>query len=241
LVAAKRAAFADRDRFVSDPEFVEIPVDRLLAPERALEPFEAASAHGPTGGDTVYVCCIDSEGNACSLIQSIYYSFGSGFVAGETGILLQNRGHYFSLDEEHPNALAPRKRTLHTLMASLALRDGEPWLVLGTMGADGQPQTTVQVLERALVGSGAQQAVSAPRVLSGRFFVEDDEEPLLVERDFGEATITRLEALGHCVHRVAPRDERMGHAQAILVGDGGSEAGCDPRGDGLRGTSRHVI
>jgi gamma-glutamyltranspeptidase/glutathione hydrolase len=237
FVAAKRAAFADRDRYVTDPGFVDVPVSYLLSTAHQLQEHDATTSvmSGPTGGDTVYVCAIDRAGNACSLIQSIYYAFGSGFVAGDTGILLQNRGHYFSLDEAHPNALEPGKRTLHTLMASLALREGQPWLIFGTMGADGQPQTTVQVLEQALAGAGAQAAVSAPRVLSGRFLVEDDEEPLLVEEDLGDETISELRALGHLVQPVPPRDERMGHSQAILIREEGTaEAGFDPRGDGLR-------
>jgi gamma-glutamyltranspeptidase len=237
FVAAKRAAFADRDRFVTDPTFVEVPVSDLLSTEHQLQEHDtiAPVVSGPPGGDTVYVCAVDRAGNACSLIQSIYYAFGSGFVAGDTGILLQNRGHYFSLDEAHPNALEPGKRTLHTLMASLALRDGQPWLVFGTMGADGQPQTTVQVLEQALAGADAQTAVSAPRVLSGRFFVEDDEEPLLVEDDLGADTVFELRALGHLVQPVPARDERMGHAQAILIREDGTiQSGFDPRGDGLQ-------
>jgi gamma-glutamyltranspeptidase/glutathione hydrolase len=236
FVAAKRTAFANRDRFVSDPAFVDVPVSDLLSAAKHLdEPDrnEAVTA-GPPSGDTVYVCAVDAAGNACSLIQSIYYGFGSGFVAGNTGILLHNRGHYFSLDEDHPNALEPGKKTLHTLMASLALRDGRPWLVFGTMGADGQPQTTVQVLSRALAGADAQAAVSAPRVLAGRFLVEDDEERLLTESDLGAETISELRMLDHDVEPVPPRDERMGHAQAILVReDGMCQAGLDPRGDGF--------
>lgn len=237
LVRAKRAAFADRDRYVSDPAFVDVPIQRLLSREhaRALagrRPPRAAQA--PIGGDTVYVCATDPDGNACSLIQSIYYGFGSAFVAGATGVLLQNRGHYFSLRHDHPNRLEPRKRTLHTLMASMALRNGRPWLVWGTMGADGQPQTTVQVLERILAGADPQAAVAAPRVLSGRFFIEDDEDRVLVEEDLGAETIAELGRMGHKVDVVPPWDERMGHAQAIVIGDDGLvRAGSDPRSDGL--------
>lgn len=237
LVRAKRAAFADRDRYVSDPAFMKIPIRRLLSRDHALalaqhQPPRAVKA--PIGGDTVYCCAVDSHGNACSLIQSLYYAFGSAFVAGDTGIVLQNRGHYFSLDSKHPNRLEPGKRTLHTLMASMALQDGRPWLVFGTMGADGQPQTTVQVLERALAGLHPQEAVAAPRVLSGRFFIEDDQNRLLVEEDLGAGTIAALEEMGHRVNVAAAKDERMGHAQAILIHDDGRvEAGSDPRSDGL--------
>jgi gamma-glutamyltranspeptidase/glutathione hydrolase len=236
FVAAKRHAFADRDRFITDPALVDVPVAELLSETHALDGrTPTLTAPGPTGGDTVYVCAVDQAGNACSLIQSIYYGFGSGFVAGNTGILLQNRGHYFSLADAHPNALEPGKRTLHTLMASLALRRGRPWLVFGTMGADGQPQTTVQVLARALAGADAQSAVSAPRILAGRFLVEDNEERLVIEEDLGVETMLELATLGHRIEAAPPRDERMGHAQAILVHDDGSvETGLDPRADGLK-------
>jgi gamma-glutamyltranspeptidase/glutathione hydrolase len=238
LVRAKRVAFADRDRFVSDPGFTNIPVEQLLSQERAAKASsrrEPVGANPPTGGDTVYVCSVDREGNACSLIQSIYYAFGAAFVAGDTGILLHNRGHYFSLEESHPNRLEPRKRTLHTLMASMALRNGRPWLVFGTMGADGQPQTTVQVLDQALANPDPQAAVTAPRVLSGRFFVEDDEERLLVEDDFGPEAIAELEAMGHQVRLAPAKSELMGHAHAILAQGGGSVvAGSDPRSDAFQ-------
>ena len=213
FVKAKHMAFRDRDRYVSDPAYVNIPIELLLSldyahalAQNAPRPHVPAA---PIAGDTVYLCALDCNGNACSTIQSIYYAFGSTFTAGDTGIVMQNRGHYFSLDETHPNAIRPRKRTLHTLMASMALRQGRPWLIFGTMGADGQPQTTVQILLRALAGDSASDAVAAPRVLSGRFFVEDRDDQLIAEEDLGEHTLAELDALGHDVRVVAPRDETM--------------------------------
>jgi gamma-glutamyltranspeptidase / glutathione hydrolase len=236
FVTAKRCAFADRDRYVADPDFVDVPVDRLLAPghaKEALASVPAASSPTTVGGDTVYLCAVDGEGNACSAIQSLYYGFGSCFVAGDTGVLLHNRGHYFSLDERHPNRLEPGKRPLHTLMTCLALADGRPSLVFGTMGADGQPQTNVQVLDRALAGLDPEQAVSAPRVLHGRFLLEDHPNLLHVEEDIGAGVIADLEAAGHDVRKVPRHDERMGHAHAIGVDAGGTlSAGSDPRSDG---------
>lgn len=104
LIAAKHVAFAARDRYVTDPDFLEAPVKRLLSLDHARQALSAPP--GPvrsSGGDTVYICTADGEGNACSLIQSLFYGFGSGFVAGESGVLLQNRGHYFSLEDDHPN------------------------------------------------------------------------------------------------------------------------------------------
>jgi gamma-glutamyltranspeptidase/glutathione hydrolase len=236
FVTAKRSAFADRDRHVADPDFVDVPVDRLLGAEHARDALAGAPvASSPTrvGGDTVYFCAVDGHGNACSAIQSIYYGFGSCFVAGDSGVLLHNRGHYFSLDERHPNRLEPGKRPLHTLMTCMALDDGRPSLVFGTMGADGQPQTNVQVLDRVLAGLAPQEAVSAPRVLHGRFLLEDDPNLLHVEEDLGADVIAALKDAGHRVQGVPPHDERMGHAHAIGIdARGGLGAGADPRSDG---------
>lgn len=236
FVRARQAAFRDRDRFLSDPDYVAIPIEHLLsldyAYQLASEPPSTPLATGPITGDTVYICTLDHEGNACSVIQSIYYAFGSCFVPKDTGIILQNRGHYFSLNHEHPNVIAPRKRTLHTLMATMALRGGYPWLIFGTMGADGQPQTTVQVLLKALSGASAADAVSAPRVLSGRFFVEDRDDQLTAEADIGDEVLADLELLGHDVRVVPPLDETMGHAHAIRITGDAVDAGADPRSDG---------
>ncbi|MBI4390750.1 MAG: gamma-glutamyltransferase, partial [candidate division NC10 bacterium] len=127
MVEATKLAFADRDRWVTDPDWVKAPLDRLLdktyAAERArrISPSRAAPAvvSGIAGGDTVALAVVDAAGNAVSLIQSIYFDYGSGIVAGDTGILMQNRGTFFSLDPGHVNALAPRKRTFHTLIPAM--------------------------------------------------------------------------------------------------------------------------
>jgi gamma-glutamyltranspeptidase len=230
FVGAKRAAFEVRDRYVTDPDYMQLPAERLL--EGSFEPGRPASAP-PIGGDTCYFCTADSEGNACSMIQSIFYSFGSAFVAGDTGVLLHNRGHHFSLDEDHPNRLEPGKRTMHTLMACMALENGRPRFVFGTMGADGQPQFNVQVLHRLLGGGDPQAAVSAPRVLHGRFLVEDDPDVLHVESDLDPRILSELEATVPNVNVVPAKDERLGHAHALRIEpDGSMSAGSDPRSDG---------
>ena len=236
LVRAKQAALATRDRFVTDPGHMRISATELLGDAMTSTGPEAAFTQ-PVGGDTVYLCVRDAAGNAVSLIQSIYYGFGSCFVAGSTGVLLQNRAHYFSLDEAHPNVLRPGKRTLHTLMASMALANGKLRLVYGSMGADGQPQANVQVLERFLAGADAQEAVSAPRILHGRFVLEDDPDLLQVEVDMGRDI---LDALATEQLLVVPRhSECMGHAHAIAIGaDGEVTAGADPRSDGSAITIR---
>jgi gamma-glutamyltranspeptidase len=236
IVRAKVIAFADRRRYLGDPAFVEVPVAELLSEEHARHAAGSSVVRDRSAvldGDTVYMCAVDESRNVCSLIQSIYYAFGSAFVVGDTGVLLHNRGHYFSLEENDINALEPGKRPVHTLMATIGMRTGEPWLVLGTMGADGQPQTTIQVLLRLLAGEHPQEAVAAPRVLSGRFLLEDGDDRLLVEASHEPETLSRLEALGHDVDVVPALDERMGHAHAIVVQpDGGLEAGTDIRSDG---------
>jgi oxamate amidohydrolase len=165
-VEATKAAFADRDRWVTDPDFLEIPTAALISKEYAEQRREQIDPHralqidqvppgesplGPSGpaqespdvrqGDTVYMAVVDGEGGCVSFIQSIYHDFGSAVVGGDTGIILQNRCCFFSLELEHPNQLAPRKRTFHTLMPSMLLREGRPYLVFGTMGGEGQPQT----------------------------------------------------------------------------------------------------
>jgi gamma-glutamyltranspeptidase len=235
LITAKRMAFARRDRHVADPRFVDVPLDELLSRERtqaALAGPPPAPA-GSSAGDTVYLCTVDAAGNACSMIESIYYGFGSCFVAGESGLLMHNRGRYFSLDEDHPNRLEPGKRPLHTLMASMAFDGDDLRLVFGTMGADGQAQTTVQVLERFIAGASVGDAVAAPRILHGRFSPEDDPEELTVEAPFGDAVIGELRRLGHAPVVTVEHDERLGHAHAIeLRRDGTLDAASDPRSDG---------
>lgn len=232
FMASKRAAFAARDRYVTDPDHMRVSARELLG-QGVLDADLAPVATPPVGGDTVYVCTADSAGNACSLIQSLYYGFGSAFVAGDTGVLLHNRAHYFSLDDEHPNRLEPGKRTLHTLMACMALDHGRPRFVFGTMGADGQPQTNVQVLHRLLGGAHPQQAVAAPRVLHGRFLLEDDPEVLHAEADLDPAALASLESGLTALDILPACSERLGHAHAIAIEpDGTVSAGADPRSDG---------
>ena len=208
---------------------------RTLLRDPALRDPRRRSPRRPRGGDTVYLCTADADGNACSLIQSLYYGFGSAFVAGDTGVLLHNRAHYFSLDERHPNRLEPGKRTLHTLMACMALEDGRPRFVFGTMGADGQPQTNVQVLHRLLDrrpprgtpwprrGSCTAASCSRTTRTSCRW------RPTSTRTRWRRCCGRRSRAL-----KVLPaRDERMGHAHAIAIGPRRRlTAGADPRSDG---------
>ncbi|HEU4672101.1 MAG TPA: gamma-glutamyltransferase family protein, partial [Candidatus Limnocylindrales bacterium] len=144
-IEASKLAMADRDRWLCDPEHVEVPVARLLDEAYAADlasridrgrAARAPAAAVPRGGGTIYLAVVDGEGNAVSLIESNYSGFGSLVVDPETGIHYQNRGSYFSLDRASPNVLAPGKRPLHTLMPTMLVRDGRPWVVTGSMGGD---------------------------------------------------------------------------------------------------------
>jgi gamma-glutamyltranspeptidase len=186
------------------------------------------------GGDTCYLCAVDRDGNAVSLIQSVYYDFGSGVVAGESGLVMQNRGSFFSLDPEHPNRLVPGKRTFHTLIPAMLFKDGQPSLVYGTMGGEGQPQTQAMVATRVVdFGYDVQRAVEAPRWLYGRTWGAQS-VALTLEEGLGADVAARLSSMGHDVRTVPTWSDTMGHAQAIQIDrDRGTFWGAaDPRSDG---------
>jgi len=246
LVQAKQIAYHDRDKLLADPEFQPVPVERLISKPYAAErrrliradrtlPWDLVPSHGTLAGDTVFVCAVDKEGNAAALIQSLYFTFGSGVVAGDTGIVLQNRSAYFSLDPEHPNHLEPGKRPMHTLIASIALKDGKPWQVLGCMGADGQPQIHLQSYVGLVdFGFDMQQTLEMPRWLSGRFNIGDARDLLNIEGRFPEATVKELKRRGHAVNRWPDWCESAGHAHGITIDpvSGTRIGGADPRSDG---------
>jgi len=181
----------------------------------------------------VYLCAVDGDGLQVSLIQSVFHDFGAGVVAGETGILPQNRGSFFSLAEDHPNRLEPGKRTFHTLIPAMATRDGEPYLVFGTMGGEGQPQTHAALLTRLVdFDYDVQQAIEAPRWLMGRTWGVESQD-LWLEGRVSEPVVRELERRGQPVKLLATWDDNCGHAQAIRFADDGFlEGGADPRGDG---------
>jgi gamma-glutamyltranspeptidase len=164
-----------------------------------------------------------------SLIQSNYNGFGSGVTVPGHGINLHNRGAYFSLDPSHVNVVAPQKRTLHTLMPALARRDGRPWLVFGTMGADGQLQTQVQLLAR-LVDDGADpaDALDAPR-----WVVDPGDFSVRIEDRFPADVIDGLRRHGHRLTVAGPYEDGMGHAHIIRLDPEGLAAASDPRCEGL--------
>ena len=213
LVELKKLAFADRDRWVADPNSANVPVDQLLdadylkdraqlinmsvAAESAEPGFGDEILSEPNGnrsdaGDTVFITAVDQWGNAVSWIQSNFAGFGSGLLDEATGILLHNRGALFTLETGHPNQIAPDKRPYHTLSPTMALYpSGEFAFTLGTPGGDSQTQTILQITHNMLVfGMTPQQAIEAPRFrsLSGlRLAIEDrvSEEALLDLRQRG--------------------------------------------------------
>ncbi|MBB6692950.1 gamma-glutamyltransferase [Cohnella xylanilytica] len=240
IVEAIKRSFADRDRYLTDPDFADIPLDRLLSKEYAAElaggidrKRALPARTEPVGSDTAYAAVVDGEGNAVSFIQSLYFEYGSAATAGDTGILLQNRGSFFSLDPNHPNRLEPDKRTFHTLMPAMAFRDGEPFLLYGTQGGEGQPQTQTALLTRMVdFGMDPQSAVSEPRWVWGRTWGEPTQELKLESRISAEA-VKRLEEAGHAVRLAGEYDGIVGHAHAIRIdGNGFRSGGTDPRCDG---------
>jgi gamma-glutamyltranspeptidase/glutathione hydrolase len=246
LVQAKQIAYHDRDRWLADPRFAEVPMDRLVSkayaderralidPARALS-WDRVPSYGSLKGDTVYIAALDAEGNAASLIHSLYGVFGSTVVAGSTGVVLQNRGAYFSLDPRHPNRLEPGKTPLHTLIASLGFRGDKLWSVMGCMGADGQPQLHLQTYVAMIdFGCGIQEALEAPRWLSGRFALGEARDTLHIEGRFAPDTIDELARRGHVIDRWDAWNELAGHAQGIVIDpeNGLRIGGADPRSDG---------
>jgi gamma-glutamyltranspeptidase / glutathione hydrolase len=168
------------------------------------------------GGDTIYLCAVDSRGMAVSLNQSLFMAFGSGVVVPGTGVLLHNRAAYFT-----PATYRGGARPVHTLSPAMALAGGKPRLIFGTMGGEGQVQIHLQLLARILVaGQAPDVAVAAPRWTFDRTM-------LLVEPGLAVATPPGMTAGTMSVSELA------GHAHAILVGPGGLDAGCDPRSDGM--------
>ncbi|WP_353860825.1 gamma-glutamyltransferase [Azospirillum formosense] len=243
IVEATKQAFADRDRYLSDPEFVKIPVDELLSVQHGKDQAariamdKAATNVKPLDpkGDTVWFGVVDQDGNAVSMIQSVYHDFGSAIVPKGTGILLQNRGSFFALDPNHINRLEPRKRTFHTLNPAMLMKDGKPFLVYGTMGGEGQPQTQAAIVTRVVdFGMTPQDAINAPRWLHGRTWGAWSND-LKLEGRIPTAVVDDLKRRGHPVNVIENYTDAMGHAGAILIDPvtGVLYGATDPRGDGM--------
>jgi gamma-glutamyltranspeptidase/glutathione hydrolase len=255
LAEAVKLSFADRDTWLTDPRWVDIPLERLISKAYAAERRELIRAdralamqdvapgiayrhemhRRSPGGDTCYFCAVDARGFVVSCIQSIYHAFGSCAIGGDTGIILQNRGSFFALDERHPNHLHPGKRTFHTLIPALLRRDGEPVLACGTMGGEGQSQTQAALVTRVVdFGYDVQQAIEAPRWLMGRTWGAESHDLWLESRVPNEVAL-ELQRRGQPVKLTSAWSDSMGHAQAIRIDREREflEGGADPRGDGI--------
>ncbi len=229
IVESLKLAFADGFARIADPRRVKVPIEEMLdknyAASRRVQIADRALAQAVSGlprGGTVYLTVIDKDRNACSFINSLYYGFGSGVIVPGTGIALQNRGALFSLDDNHPNALAPGKRPFHTLIPAMAFKEGKLWSSFGVMGGHIQPQGHVQVLLNAIdVGMNPQQVLDAPRVV-WRF-----DNCISIENGIDAPA---LAALGH---EVIPANGFGGGQMIVIDQDSGALlGGSDPRKDG---------
>lgn len=232
LIELKKLAFADRDRWVADPEKADIPIEQLLdsaylAGRAALvDPEHAATSVAPgvggepgmdpsaqdDSGDTVYLTAVDADGNAVSWIQSNFAGFGSGLLEPETGVLLQNRGALFNLVDGHPDEIAPDKRPFHTLTPMMALRDGRLAFTLGTPGGDSQTQSLLQIVNDLLLfGMTPQEAIEAPR------FRSNSGLNLAIEYRVPASVRGELTAMGHELRVVEGWTATFGGAQMIRI------------------------
>ncbi|MEX2466254.1 MAG: gamma-glutamyltransferase [Gemmatimonadota bacterium] len=235
----KKLAYADLAEHIADPDHMRVSPEDLLSEEylagrRALIDLERPAERVEPGSfltdsETIYLTVADAEGNMVSLINSIYGYFGSGVVVPGTGIMLQNRGAGFTLDEGHPNTIAPGKRPFHTIIPAFVTRevDGgeEPWLSFGVMGGGFQPQGHVQLLLNLLVfDMDLQEAIDAARIAHASGL------RITLEAPIRDDVRTRLEAMGHEIGDAGRLS--YGGAQAIMKLERGWAAGSDPRKDG---------
>ena len=244
MIEAKKLAYADMLRYVADPKFASVPTLPMLSKDQGkaraalIDPAKAACAVEPSkfaglteteGGDTIYLSVIDKDGNIVSLIQSLYSSFGSGITAPGTGVMLHNRGNLFTMEDGHPNQVAPRKRPLHTIIPAF-MEKGPIKIGFGIMGGFNQAQAHAQFVSNVVdFGLDVQQALEAGRFTKGSFSGCDVD----VEAIVPDATRQALTALGHQVRTVRPRSGTFGYGQAVMSdGTGVHYAGSEPRHDG---------
>ena len=244
MIEAKKLAYADMLRYVGDPQYTRVPVAQMLSREHAttraslldmgkaacdVMPAQIAPLEGAHGGDTIYLTVIDAEGNIVSFIQSVYSSFGSGLVPPKMGFALHNRGALFTLEANHPNTLAPRKRPLHTIIPAFMERDGTR-IGFGIMGGWTQSQAHAQFVSNIVdYGMTIQQALEAGRFVKNSFRGCDVNIEALVP----ESTRNALKALGHDVRVVPLRTDTFGRGQAVMSLPNGVHFGAsEPRHDG---------
>jgi gamma-glutamyltranspeptidase/glutathione hydrolase len=242
MVEAKKLAFADRAAYLGDPNFVELPMQRLLSKEYAalrrekidLQRAAETVCAGDVGHDTTYFCIADEQGNAVSFIQSIFHGFGCGIIAEGTGILFNNRMTGFSLDPSSPNFLMPGKRTAHTLNAYIITKGDKLAWVGGTPGGDVQVQSNLQVISNVIdYGMNPQQAIEAPRWQHHQDADMRDGGTLEIEDRIPPEAIEGLKRRGHRVRSIGSWEH--GSAYQLIAVDEETNAymgGSDPRTDG---------
>ncbi|MDB5416386.1 MAG: gamma-glutamyltransferase [Rubritepida sp.] len=236
-IEAARLGYRDRDTFIADPGHVDVPTETLLSDAylreqaknivdgRAMALLPPPDTLMPKHKDTVYLCVVDEDGNACSFINSLFKSYGSGILAEKSGVMLQNRGFGFRLQEGHPNCIAPGKRPMHTIIPGMAMKNGKALMPFGVMGGHFQPMGHTFLLTNMFdYGMDPQAALDAPRL-----FPEDGK--VQVETGMPAETVSKLKAMGHeCVTITKPHGGGqaifMDHDRGALIG------GSDPRKDG---------
>ena len=239
-VEAARLAYRDRDAFLADPAQADVPVERLLSAEylgglRGLIRDDAAMRDMPAAGealvpmhkDTTYLCVVDRDGNACSFINSLFEGFGSGILAANSGVMLQNRGYGFRVERGHPNCIAPNKRPMHTIIPGMVTKDGEAVMPYGVMGGHFQPMGHTLFLTNMFeYGLDIQEALDLPRAdAAARQGGGGARHP-------GRRAWTGWRGSGHELELI---DKPHGGGQAIWIdrARGCLVGGSDPRKDGM--------
>ncbi len=203
-IEAVKLAYADRDRYIADPEMAAVPTAQLLSKDYAqgraalIQPAKARKSPAPGalpfGTDTVYLTTADAHGNVVSFINSLFFPFGSGMVVPGTGIALHNRGFGFSLDAAHRNCIAPGKRPFHTIIPAMLFKDGAPLVSFGIMGGDMQAQAHVQFVSNLVdFDCNVQEALDRPR------FHYLDTDRVALERDLARSAGEELRRMGHVI------------------------------------------
>ena len=230
---AAKLAYDARNRFIADPDYTS-KLDHMLAPETAaklaglIDPKRAmdsaASLSEAVHKDTIYITAVDRDGMSVSLIYSIFHGFGSGIASEKFGILLQNRGAGFTLQEGHPNELCGGKRPMHTIIPGMLAENGTPIMPFGVMGGAYQPNGHARFVSNLQdFGMDMQSAIDAPRAFA-------DAGILKVEKGYSEQTRAKLADLGHKIE--IPKGP-IGGAQSIRISENGVLIGAsDPRKDG---------
>jgi gamma-glutamyltranspeptidase/glutathione hydrolase len=235
MIEAKKLAFLDRDRHLADRYFMKASMGELLsaarveAMRRLIRMDRAAADYKtvPLDSDTEYVATADKEGNLVSFIQSNFMGFGSGVVEPQTAIILQNRGHLFSLEEDHPNCIGPHKRCVHTLMPGMIFHDGKPYAAIGLKGGHVQPQVQAQIISNLIdFEMTVQESISTPR------FNHIDGVKVGLEPGVSASIVQDLKHKGHEV--VGGNPESFGGAHAVVIDpeSGAFTGGSDPRKGG---------